>query len=1194
MDFFAFRKGLKSMAKSVNKKNTKAEKGNSIATKSIAKKENISDIVQTENENVIEKENISDMIQTESENVIEQENISDMIQAENENVTEKENISDIVQTESENIVEQENISIVNEKSIKETTQDKKSKVSVVVALTEYEIFSKYFNAVFGQTYKNIEFIIVNNIPEDEKSFLKKDDKKQDNDLKIRKLLKYYKKSDVKIVKYINKKFSFETPLRADLWQLGAKKATGDYIVFADEYTIWSRNFIAESVKKLESENTDFSTANLTIKWHDGGCVYYPQELIPSANIVSDFLNNANRLTVLRTVDNKVIKKSICNKVFEKISKFNKDYNLTYEINSEFLVAFLIFAASEKFSYIENEFSANLWRVKDERYIKYAKNSEPNDLISDFTNLYEYLTDNFKMLKFDDFFENLINYFNYRLNWTFKFDFANEISKKFIIPEFVEFKYSETVNNTEKVIPDVIDLFTPEIEEVELTDKKISVYVPMRKPAFVPENKYLKPIQSGADCDLLEVFDNPFDTDILKDNQGENISAKYHRYTDLTAQFWAFKNDTDSEYIGFFKDNSYLLFDEFSTENTLKNVEMLDEDTLKELKLGEKNILSLCSEYDVILPFESFLTWDNQPITALQRFNILYKEDDLQTLIKIISVKRPEYTFHLLETLNGNEQILTNQFVMKKELFNRYSALVFDVLAEVDSSVVSENFPVRKYASFDYLACILLQTFIKYETDKNEDLTVFKTSYTVVENTVPVAKVNKIDLTQKKKLIPICICCNNDYAKYVSVILQSIFENSNKDYLYDVVILSRDINVYNKHLILEQFAENDWFSVRFYDITRNFSNYTNLFADKHISLEVYYQILIPEVFADYEKVLYLDVDMIVNEDVAELFDTDLGEKFAGVVKDLDFNIRALREEPNQLDGMKELKLSDYSAYFNSGLILLNIPTIKEVFTVKDIMKVAMNRKFHDRDTLNYLFNGNVEFLDEKWNVLWSLAEDDTRTIFSDELPLNLYRKLKTILDKPGVIHYTSEIKPWHKKANELNNPFLRNWWNYAAKTPYYESLELGLLSDEIPLKSWFIFTTPKINENCGTPILKIKLLNKKSDTNIIKLGFIYLADSKEAFSNSLFINVGIDENNIPVVKNFDWQRDFRAFKYHIGYTINAQNELTIWARYINMYEGYSISVDSLISRQDEKPTVEIINSNYVDKLTLLPEGFKYDV
>ena len=85
------------------------------------------------------------------------------------------------------------------------------------------------------------------------------------------------------------------------------------------------------------------------------------------------------------------------------------------------------------------------------------------------------------------------------------------------------------------------------------EPKIKIYVVCHKPSYVPENPYLYPIQVGT-----ALSKSPLEG-MLHDNEGDNISDRNKSYCELTAQYWAWKNE-DADYYGFFHYRRYFAFD----------------------------------------------------------------------------------------------------------------------------------------------------------------------------------------------------------------------------------------------------------------------------------------------------------------------------------------------------------------------------------------------------------------------------------------------------------------------------------------------------------------------------------------------------------------------------------------------------------------------------------------------------------
>ena len=99
--------------------------------------------------------------------------------------------------------------------------------------------------------------------------------------------------------------------------------------------------------------------------------------------------------------------------------------------------------------------------------------------------------------------------------------------------------------------------------------------------------------------------------------------------------------------------------------------------------------------------------------------------------------------------------------------------------------------------------------------------------------------------------------DNKFCKYFGVALQSLIENANSKYNYDIIVLDADIEQRNKRILLNMIPRN--FTLRFFDIDRyiknNFKN-LKLYARLRWGINIYYRMFIPFIMKDYEKVLNL--------------------------------------------------------------------------------------------------------------------------------------------------------------------------------------------------------------------------------------------------------------------------------------------------------------------------------------------------
>src|SRR5690606_7636238 len=123
-------------------------------------------------------------------------------------------------------------------------------------------------------------------------------------------------------------------------------------------------------------------------------------------------------------------------------------------------------------------------------------------------------------------------------------------------------------------------------------------------------------------------------------------------------------------------------------------------------------------------------------------------------------------------------------------------------------------------------------------------------------------------------IGIVLASNNEYVPYVSTMLHSLVENATETNIYDINIFHQNITLHNQTKLINEFKEKKNLSIRFYDMRPRLAEFINLATKWHITVETYFRLFIPEIMDSYNKVLYLDSDVIVKRDVADVFNVDL--------------------------------------------------------------------------------------------------------------------------------------------------------------------------------------------------------------------------------------------------------------------------------------------------------------------------------
>jgi lipopolysaccharide biosynthesis glycosyltransferase len=170
---------------------------------------------------------------------------------------------------------------------------------------------------------------------------------------------------------------------------------------------------------------------------------------------------------------------------------------------------------------------------------------------------------------------------------------------------------------------------------------------------------------------------------------------------------------------------------------------------------------------------------------------------------------------------------------------------------------------------------------------------------------------------------------------------------------------------------------------------------------HISVSTMDRLFLPEILKDLDKVVYLDIDILIQGDVGYLYDLELGENvFAGKRTKLKTWANMIRpitratlkfEPAKAWDIRRRLhSVADLtSRTFNAGILSLNLRLMREEnFTVTH-MYLVEQCKMNDQDVFNIYSRNRVVEIGTEWNHVPS--QD-----FNAE---------------PKIIHWAGPAKPW---------------------------------------------------------------------------------------------------------------------------------------------------------------------------------------
>lgn len=263
-----------------------------------------------------------------------------------------------------------------------------------------------------------------------------------------------------------------------------------------------------------------------------------------------------------------------------------------------------------------------------------------------------------------------------------------------------------------------------------------------------------------------------------------------------------------------------------------------------------------------------------------------------------------------------------------------------------------------------------------------------------------------------KNIPIFFSCDDNYIPFLGVAIKSLIENSSKNNNYYIYVLHSKMSIKNMKIITGMEKEN--VSICFYDVSKKLKKYgEKLNLRDYYTVSIYFRLFIPDMFPNLKKAIYLDSDMVILDDIAKLYDTELGDNLLGGVPDA---IIASRQEFRDYAELG-CGIYPYTKYFNSGMMLMNLEAMREFDLEGKFEHLFNTYRFEtvcpDQDYLNVICKDRVLYLDEGWD---KMAIDGG-------------------YENPMIVHYNNFAKPWQQDG--IN--YAEFFWKYAKETPYYDEI-----------------------------------------------------------------------------------------------------------------------------------------------------------
>lgn len=263
-------------------------------------------------------------------------------------------------------------------------------------------------------------------------------------------------------------------------------------------------------------------------------------------------------------------------------------------------------------------------------------------------------------------------------------------------------------------------------------------------------------------------------------------------------------------------------------------------------------------------------------------------------------------------------------------------------------------------------------------------------------------------------IPIVIAFTPNYFIPAATCLHSMFVNSDKASKFNVIcLLSEDLPERMKENI--QLVGGDRAHYSYINLQGQLEN---IQVDPIYSVATLYRLLLPDLLPEYDKVMYIDCDVIVRNDLGKLYDSlDMGDNYLGGVYEaaLDFQEAHFREIG-----------CDPAKYINAGFLVMNLKLLRRDGMSEKFIALLNSTKleFWDQDALNILCKDRILALPPVYNSIRTFFLPQYKHFF-----LRRYSESEWLeVQQHGTIHYTG-TKPWNSLTVEF-----KVWWEYYEQLP----------------------------------------------------------------------------------------------------------------------------------------------------------------
>lgn len=251
--------------------------------------------------------------------------------------------------------------------------------------------------------------------------------------------------------------------------------------------------------------------------------------------------------------------------------------------------------------------------------------------------------------------------------------------------------------------------------------------------------------------------------------------------------------------------------------------------------------------------------------------------------------------------------------------------------------------------------------------------------------------------------------------------------------------------------------------------------------KHLTVNAYYRLLLADVIKKHEKCMYFDCDVLMTEDLQEMFQIDLGDNYVAGVK----AIARHQNTPRNNELIKKYNFPSFDNYIYSGNLILNLSKIREDNLMDQFLEhMTHDYPSEDQDVINYCCYGKIKFLPLKFCMLNRWINNNAIDIMENQI--HSFQEIAEARRAPMVVHFAGSItKPWCN----LRTAYGDVWWKYAREIlNESEYLKLYKSAEEDTVKRDWAFLKKELKKGRSIILFGFGEIGKELAGVILQWGY----------------------------------------------------------------------------------------------------------